>query len=670
MNKLPYKVITGALVASMVTPAIVATPHAQAETNEIQSITFEADDSTVEFAYDEFASAIFDESSQTYEFVSNHKINGIGMDQDTYVKYDDFANEMLSNEDENRNAHTILNDLSDKKETTFTEDKVKEVKPYTTTHSINVLSDNKVEMNGYEYTLGKNVQSIFSNPKAFENAKASVRVEDGVITKVNELHLNASGSAENPLVLNASDATVHGAVHVAGNHVSIKGLTVAGNLQVEGSNIEASDVTVEGQLKIDSASYEMSSVSDFAVVDQNLASATAEHGMIFVKSGSYNIDEQWTISKNVTVIGVGEVSVQATADKQASWGNANGAKHLISLQGSEATLKNLSIDAIGTYGVNTYNQADVTLENVQIDNGQGAALTVNGSSVQATELATSGNAWGAVNVDPGSGVETASTFTMNSGSLNEAVQVWSDGSNVSEKATVSVSLPDAFEKQAFAGMENRYVWTTEPMPNTASITQNGETTLYQSLTNAVDAAQAGTTIELAAGTYKLSEQLTLEKNTSIVGEGDVTVQAEDARNWSEANGSKHLLLVSGAEASVKNVTFDAAGTYGVNTYAEVDLTLENVSIQNSKGAGLTVNGSTVEATNLQTSGNGWGAVNVDPGSGVTTTSSFTMNSGSLNEEAQVWSDGSNVTQEADVQVTLPEAFKKKTIEGTQIWTTK
>ena len=51
---------------------------------------------------------------------------------------------------------------------------------------------------------------------------------------------------------------------------------------------------------------------------------------------------------------------------------------------------------------------------------------------------TSGNAWGAVNVDPGSGVTSPSVFTLNSGDLTEDGQIWSDGTNVTETATVTV----------------------------------------------------------------------------------------------------------------------------------------------------------------------------------------------------------------------------------------
>ena len=58
---------------------------------------------------------------------------------------------------------------------------------------------------------------------------------------------------------------------------------------------------------------------------------------------------------------------------------------------------------------------------------------------------------------------------------------------------------------------------------------------------------------------------------------------------------------------------------------------------NSKGAGLTVNRSTVTAENLTTSDNAWGGVNVDGGAPL-----FTLTGNStLNENNQIWAEKAN-----------------------------
>lgn len=118
------------------------------------------------------------------------------------------------------------------------------------------------------------------------------------------------------------------------------------------------------------------------------------------------------------------------------------------------------------------------------------------------------------------------------------------------------------------------------------------------------------------------------------------------------NPSKHTVGIEANNIVIENIVIDAASlSYGLNTYVVMGIELNNVTINNSKGAALIVNGSTVVATDLYTSGNAWGAVNVDPGSGVTSPTVFTLNSGDLTEDGQIWSDGTYVTETATVTVT-------------------
>ena len=124
-------------------------------------------------------------------------------------------------------------------------------------------------------------------------------------------------------------------------------------------------------------------------------------------------------------------------------GKVNGSKHALGIEaatpGNLVTIKNLTIDSASlAYGVNTYNGALVTFDNVTLKGSKGAGLTVNGSNVTATEFNTSGNVWGSVNVDPGSGVITPSYFKLNSGILGDTNKIWSDGTHVTDVAAVTV----------------------------------------------------------------------------------------------------------------------------------------------------------------------------------------------------------------------------------------
>lgn len=177
---------------------------------------------------------------------------------------------------------------------------------------------------------------------------------------------------------------------------------------------------------------------------------------------------------------------------------------------------------------------------------------------------------------------------------------------------------------------------------------------YNTIQEAIDAAEAGDTISLAAGTYLVTSQINISKPISLVGTDAVTIKADNA-SWSTVNGYKHLIGVYSGTAenpvTLSNVMLDANGqNYGLNTYGNAYLVLSDVTVKNGKGAGITVNGSTVTGTNVHTSGNAWGAINVDPGTGVTTPSVLTLNSGTLAEDTQIWSDGSKVTETATVTV--------------------
>ena len=162
------------------------------------------------------------------------------------------------------------------------------------------------------------------------------------------------------------------------------------------------------------------------------------------------------------------------------------------------------------------------------------------------------------------------------------------------------------------------------------------------------------------------EQLNVPTPVTIDGAGHTLLITTDITKL--GNGLKHALAFYGKGITVKNLTVDSAlKAYGVNTYGDAAVTLVDVTLKNSAGAGLTVNGSTVTATRLYTSGNKWGAVNVDPGKGVTTPSVFTFVSGTLSESNKIWSDGVNVTTTATVTVTATGYVSTKVAGGVVVW---
>ncbi|HVY72444.1 MAG TPA: dockerin type I domain-containing protein [Candidatus Paceibacterota bacterium] len=224
---------------------------------------------------------------------------------------------------------------------------------------------------------------------------------------------------------------------------------------------------------------------------------------------------QITITKAVTLNGNGHTL----------WPNFtktdNSNNSVIGVQTSESVIiQNLTID--GTYGtnlhgINTYISDSVELDTVTIKNNDYAALNVNGSSVIATNFNTNGNGWGSTNVDPGSGVTAPSVFTLNSGTLSEDTQIWSDGSHVTPDATVTVNA-EGYTKYLVAGTTAFYVWSNRG-PHGATIEGDSSNTLYATIQAAIDAAEDGDTVNVGAGTYNENFKVINRNGLTVKGAG-------------------------------------------------------------------------------------------------------------------------------------------------------
>lgn len=243
-------------------------------------------------------------------------------------------------------------------------------------------------------------------------------------------------------------------------------------------------------------------------------------------------------------------------------GNVNGSKHAMLLNpavaGGAISLTDLTVASDSkAFGVATYNNANVTLTGVTLTGSKGAGLTVNGSTVTATDLTTSGNAWGAVNVDPGSGVTTPSVFTFVSGSMAEANKVWSDGKNVTPTATVEVTISAAGFEEIETGTGLR-LWT---VPRTVQIATAAE------LIAAIRDLLPGDHLVLAAGEYDVERQL-----------GDLSFGGQTG--WYLPIG-KPGVTITGAGAELTTLTSSVNSTNGAWASQDfISVWANNVTIEN------------------------------------------------------------------------------------------
>lgn len=175
---------------------------------------------------------------------------------------------------------------------------------------------------------------------------------------------------------------------------------------------------------------------------------------------------------------------------------------------------------------------------------------------------------------------------------------------------------------------------------------------YSDLQDAFNAAESGDTVKLLKsidvamdGVASNNGALTIANDGVKFDGGNFTITATGTND----NGSTHVLLITGDNVEVSNLTVDAANIAkggAIQAFQATGVELNNVTVKNSRGAGLIVNGSSVTATAFNTVNNAWGGVNVDTGSNPVDTK-FVLKSGNVET---VYTDNDETTKSAEIVV--------------------
>ena len=370
------------------------------------------------------------------------------------------------------------------------------------------------------------------------------------------------------------------------------------------------------------------------------------------------------ITKDLTLDGNGKtIAAAAIEDK-----DNKGMGHILGIQGgANVKVRDLTIDGTdksARHGIQVYGEGSkATLYSVTVKDCFGYGLVVNGATATATRLTTDGNGWGGVNVTKGNSITSEPSFTLKSGTLNEAVPVQADNVDGSNPSTNWVAFEasagewDIITDAKTGDGKPAIQW--KPAAGEAVAQVNGAN--YATLEAAITAAKENATVKLlkdiTVKTVKkdspiilLNKTLTLDGNgKTITAElGDIK-PAEDAEN----KGMSHVLGLQAKDIVVKNLTINGgdAARHGVQTYgAGNSATLENVTIKDCTGYGAVANGSILTVNGLNTSGNNWGGINVSKGSNVTNTPTLQFNKGTLEEENKIQLDNVDGSSVADTVV--------------------
>ena len=319
-----------------------------------------------------------------------------------------------------------------------------------------------------------------------------------------------------------------------------------------------------------------------------------------------------TVPAGVTLNGNGYRIVadsNSWIQKDNGKGNTVNANHIVGVSNGSKVMK---LTIVGTSfsksGIHAYGCTQkVMLENVNIMNCGNAAVQVNGSVVEATALVTSGNVWGAVNVDKGS-ASTKASFTLNSGDLGEEYKVWSE-----KDSNSTITVPSGWVTVNGA-VSNDYAPANDLGVNAVY----NETTkvYYRGLDYAVAEAQNGDTIVLLDDAIldgsKTSENqgvLNITGKNIIIDGGSHTLTIAEGSN----ENAHAVNIQANSNVTIKNITIDGANITknGINVYQSTAIIGENVTVNNNRWYGVVVNGSDVTVNGLTTESNGKGGINVD-----------------------------------------------------------
>lgn len=406
---------------------------------------------------------------------------------------------------------------------------------------------------------------------------------------------------------------------------------------------------------------------------QEVASATGELTVMLTQDITI---EKSTASKNGAAIELANANAAAkvtvdggshtiTVADDAVFDSAASVLGVHGFAGS-ITIKNLTVvskqDVTNSkHALNVWDSPDVVLEGITLTGAKEAGLVVNGSKVVATNLSTSGNVWGAVNVDK------QGTFVLGAGAnLAEDVQVWTEDSD----STITASdFTKVIGGTAGDNVLKGYTYFTTDASRLGEVqvTSGDADTphVYKTFAEAVEKAPVDSTITLLAD-VTISTEGVGAKQGIINFNQNVTV-----------DGASHVITVSGAdksdvhalnaqnnaEVALCNLTIDGKGVakHGVNVYGAT-VSIDNLTIKDCTGYAVVVNGGAATVKDLRSSGNGWGGINID---GKNAEGALTIENATIQEDNSVYLEQGGETKQG-IKVSIAGGAYQKVNVGQNV----
>ena len=249
---------------------------------------------------------------------------------------------------------------------------------------------------------------------------------------------------------------------------------------------------------------------------------------------------------------------------------------------------------------------------------------------------------------------------------------WVNAKAVNDGTVTVDNLVQDFRNNVYAGYSDDnygYAWNPGVSGENVEVEKlvikaDNNTKIDEQIFN--DNLRNGTVIELEEGTYEIDKTLLIDKDVTINGNGSTIKVTTDI--FGEPNGSNSAIEIeNGANVVINNVSIDGNENvkHGINIFTaqgedKIKVELNGVSIEDCKGYGVVNNASDLTVTDISTSGNGWGGINVDNSkSAGTDGASITINGGKIDEDNSVYFENAN----AEAGTTVDAVIKDGTFEG-------
>ena len=317
---------------------------------------------------------------------------------------------------------------------------------------------------------------------------------------------------------------------------------------------------------------------------------------------------------------------------------------------------------------------------MDIQNCGTVGVQINSASVTAENLKTSGNAWGGINLDVGSGQTAAPAveITGEGTNLQEANAIYSDCETVS----ASITAP-GFTGVKINGDSAEIRYTTDvPALVTALNAAAGGSSLsvedfvadvdgvwYTDFAAALNAVEENSTITLLAD-VKTNAPISLPAGVTLNGNGHkITYTGKRTDNSKPNNGAFITANKDADNVTIKNVTIDAGENikHGVQFYCNDKGALSGVTINGAAWTSVMVNGATnvtIENCDLNpNSATGYANIEYGLGENVTEIPSVTVNNVTVDSsKPAIWVDDETIakikTGEIDTDDEVKEAITK------------